>query len=111
MARGLGKTAALSVLSFVVVMSEPACAQDRPYLLEKIDDVGVCQLYADGFERLPLKDKILCWHLYEATLAGRDIFIQQKCAEALDIRNLLEEILTHSDGVDASTLAEIRRYM
>ena len=64
-----------------------------PYLLEKVDDVGIVQLYADGFERLPVKEKILCWHLSQAVIAGRDIFIQQKCAEGLEIRDLLEEIL------------------
>jgi dipeptidyl-peptidase III len=86
-------------------------AQDRPYLLEKVDDVGIVQLYADGFERLTVKDKILCWHLYQAAVAGRDIFIQQKCSQGLAIRNLLEGILAHPEGVDAGTLAEIRRYL
>src|SRR4029079_14031137 len=57
------------------------------------------------------KDKILCWHLYQAVLAGRDICISQKCAEGLQIRDALEEVLTHHDGVDPTTLAEVRRYM
>ena len=41
------------------------------------------QLYADGFSALPLKQKTLIWHLYEAALAGRDIFIDQKHSNAL----------------------------
>lgn len=116
MASGLGKTAALAVLSFLVVIAEPASAQDkprpeRPYLLEKVDDVGICQLYADGFERLAPKEKILCWHLYQAAIAGRDIFIQQKSAEGPWIRDLLEGILVHPEGVDAGTLAAVRHYL
>src|SRR5436853_6009582 len=110
MARGIGNAAAVGILSMAVMMGEPSVAQERPYLLEKVDDVGICQLYADGFERLAAKDKILCWHLYQAVLAGRDIYISQKCAEGPFIRDLMEEILTHSDGVDPATLSEIRRY-
>ena len=43
----------------------------RQYLLERVDDTAVVQVYADGFTALPLRDKILAWHLYLAALAGR----------------------------------------
>ena len=56
----------------------PAESGSRQYLLEKVDDVAVVQLYADGFERLAVNEKILIYHLYQAALAGRDIFIDQK---------------------------------
>jgi len=49
------------------------------------------QVYADGFERLSVKDKILCWHLYQAALARPDIYMTQRSAEGLDIRDLCEE--------------------
>src|SRR5688500_9874391 len=52
--------------------SNPApAAADRKYLLERVDDAAVVQLYADGFQSLPLKQKTLIWHLYQAALAGR----------------------------------------
>ena len=82
----------------------------RKYLLEQVDDAAVVQYYADGFEALPLDQKILTWHLYQAALAGRDIFYDQRYAHSLEMREILEQILTHPDGVDADTLAEIRRY-
>ena len=47
---------------------------ERKYLLEQVDDAAVVQVYADGFADLSLKDKVLCWHLYQAALAGRDIY-------------------------------------
>ena len=84
--------------------------ETRRYLLERVDDVAVVQLYADGFERLSTDEKLLAWHLTQAALAGRDIYYQQKCAQGVAIRDLMEEILTHSGGVSDSTLAEIRRY-
>ena len=83
---------------------------DRPYLLERVDDAAVVQLYADGFGRLPLEQKRLIWHLYQAALAGRDIFYDQRYAHNLEMRDVLEEILTHADGVAPETLAEIQRY-
>ena len=82
----------------------------RQYLLERIDDAAVIQIYADGFAMLPLRDKILVWHLYLAALAGRDIFYDQRHALNLEIRDLLEAILRHDAHVDADVLAEIRRY-
>ena len=49
-----------------------AAPAERKYLLERVDDAAVVQLYADGFAELPLKEKTLVWHLYQAALAGRD---------------------------------------
>ncbi|HTM24888.1 MAG TPA: hypothetical protein VL225_06825 [Vicinamibacterales bacterium] len=82
----------------------------RKYLLERVDEAAVVQLYADGFSELPTRDKILIYHLYEAAIAGRDIYYDQRYAHNLEMRDVLEEILTHPAGVDESTLAEIRRY-
>src|SRR3954470_4779505 len=83
---------------------------DRKYLLERVDDAAVAQLYADGFSALPLDQKLLIWHLYEAALAGRDIYYDQRYAHNLEMRDVLEEILTHAAGIDPATLGEIERY-
>jgi dipeptidyl-peptidase III len=88
----------------------PAASDTRKYLLERVDDAAVAQLYADGFESLSLKEKTLIWHLYQATLAGRDIFYDQKHRHALEMRGILEQIITHAQGIDAPTLTEIQRY-
>ena len=82
----------------------------RRYLLEQIDDAAVAQLYVDGFPELPLEQKILIWHLYQAALAGRDIYYDQRYRHNLEMREVLEEILTHADGIEPGTLAEIERY-
>jgi dipeptidyl-peptidase III len=83
---------------------------ERKYQLERVDDAAIVQYYADGFSALPLKDKTLVWHLYLATIAGRDIFYDQRYAHNLDMRDVLEAILTRPKGVDAQTLSEIERY-
>jgi dipeptidyl-peptidase-3 len=83
---------------------------ERKYLLERVDDAAVVQLYADGFASLPLKQKTLIYHLYQAALAGRDIFIDQKHRDALEMREVIEQIIAHPNGVDAAALAEVQRY-
>jgi dipeptidyl-peptidase-3 len=87
-----------------------AAPADRQYLLERVGDAAVVQLYADGFAALPLREKTLIWHLSQAALAGRDIYIDQRHHLALEMRSVLEQIVAHPQGVDAATLAEIQRY-
>ncbi len=83
---------------------------NRKYLLERVDDAAIVQLYADGFATLPLKQKTLIWHLYQAALAGRDIYIDQKHRDALEMRAVIEQVVAHPQGVDPTTLAEVQRY-
>jgi dipeptidyl-peptidase-3 len=87
-----------------------AAPADRKYLLDRVDDAAVVQVYADGFTGLSLKEKTLVWHLYQAAIAGRDIFYDQKYAHNLEMRDVLEAIVTHKNGIDAKTVAEIERY-
>jgi len=82
----------------------------RTYLVEQVDDAAVVQYYADGFEALPLGQKVLIWHLSRAALAGRDIYYDQRYRHSLEMREVIEEILVHGDAVAADVLAKIRRY-
>jgi dipeptidyl-peptidase-3 len=93
-----------------VTPADAAPSETRPYLLEQIDDAAVVQLYADGFEKLTLREKTLVWHLYRAAIAGRDIYYDQRHRHNLGMRHLLEEILTHANSVPPETLAELTRY-
>jgi dipeptidyl-peptidase III len=111
-------TASLLLLFLLSGCSQPEKApdtavsqpQERKYLLERVDEAAVVQAYADDFSTLPLKEKELIWHLYEAAIAGRDIYYDQRYAHNLEMREILEGILTHSAGVDAATMAEVQRY-
>jgi dipeptidyl-peptidase-3 len=82
----------------------------RKFLLEQVDDASVIQLYADQFAALPLREKTLIWHLSQAALAGRDIFYDQKHRNAMEMRRVLEAIVSRPTGIDPATLAEIQRY-
>jgi dipeptidyl-peptidase III len=96
--------------SGALIPAQTAAPAERRYLLEVIDDAAIVQLYADGFRDLPLNEKILVWHLYLAALSGRDIFYDQRYAHNLEMRDLLEAIITHAGHVDEPALAEITRY-
>src|SRR5258705_8852687 len=116
---------ALLVVSLAVACGRPAPAPgstaadpasrtsdpgQRKYLLERVDDAAVVQLYADSFSALPLREKTLIWHLSQAAIAGRDIYIDQKHASALEMRGILDQIVAHPQGIDPATFAEIQRY-
>ena len=108
----IGTATAAAALAAAVSTATAWAQEDgeRRYLLERIDDAAVVQLYADGFEALPLREKTLIWHLYQAALAGRDIYYDQRYEHNLEMREVLEEILTHAGGVDGETLAAVEKY-
>src|SRR5215468_917661 len=88
-----------------------AAPPERKFLLERVDDAAVVQLYADGFGQLPIKEKTLVWHLYQAALAGRDIFYDQRYAHSLEMRDVLEAIVRSKNaGIEPATYAEVLRY-
>lgn len=84
--------------------------EDRKYLLERVGDAAVVQIYADSFKTLPLREKRLIWHLYQAALAGRDIYYDQRYDQSLAMRELLEAVMSHPKGIDPASLPEIQRY-
>ena len=85
---------------------------DRKYLLERIGEAAVVQVYADGFGELTLREKTLVWHLYQAAIAGRDIFYDQRYAHNLEMRDVLEAVIAHARAseIDPDTLDAIVRY-
>src|SRR5262245_26962947 len=80
----------------------PAAPTDRTYLLERVGEAAVVQVYADGFRELPLREKTLIWHLAQAAIAGRDIFYDQRYAHNLEMRDVLEAMVTslRLEGLD-----------
>src|SRR5687767_10239665 len=94
------KTPSTETLRPTAAVATERAGSDRKYLLERVDDAAIVQLYADGFAALPLDQKQLIYHLYLAAVAGRDIYYDQRYAHSLEMRDVLEEILTHASGVD-----------
>ena len=90
--------------------SAPGGAPERQYLLERVGEAAVVQVYADGFDALPARDRALIWHLSQAAIAGRDIYYDQRYLHNLEMRDVLEAIVTHPDGIDPETLDTVITY-
>ncbi|MCA9138623.1 MAG: hypothetical protein KDB00_17750 [Planctomycetales bacterium] len=103
--------AAATLVNPNAIWAQESADDSRKYLLDRVDDVAIVQLYVDGFDQLTLKEKTLIYHLSQAAIAGRDIYIDQRYRYSLRIRSVLEQILTHPDGIDDETIAAIRKYM
>jgi dipeptidyl-peptidase-3 len=90
--------------------SSTAAPADRKYLLEQIGEAAIVQLYADGFRDLSLGEKTLVWHLYQAAIAGRDIFYDQRYAHNLEMRDVLEAVIAHARDIDPATFDAVLSY-
>src|ERR1700736_1623658 len=89
----------------------PAIPQaERRYLIVQAGSFAVTQFYADGFDRLTPRERLLAYHLAEAGIAGDPIYYDQIAPYGLELKQLLEGIWIHPDGIDAATLEKIRRY-
>ena len=71
---------------------------DFKYQAEKFADIAILRYKVPGFEELNLKQKELVYYLYEAALAGRDIFYDQNYKNNLFVRKTLDAIVRSYTG-------------
>lgn len=77
--------------------------------IARFADIEVLSYRADLFGTLTPKQRMLCYHLSEAALRGRDITTIQNCRYNLWVRSLMERIYTHlskSERTDDFALLE-----
>lgn len=112
------------ILTLIIITALSAQHKDKPtqpnlmerqYTIEKLQmgsvgPVRIVQLYADGFEKLSAKEKIFTYYLYKSAIAARDIAVDQRHRHALEIRELLEAVYTHPNGIDPALLEQIVLY-
>ncbi|MGB3074170.1 MAG: hypothetical protein WBB36_02555, partial [Chitinophagales bacterium] len=75
---------------------------DFTFYSEQFADFRILRYEVPGFEQLSLQQKQLAYYLYEATLAGRDIFYDQSYQYNLVVRRTLEAIIS-SDNSDLTS--------
>ena len=78
--------------------TRPSADAERPWIVDRFDDIKVIRYEVPGFERLPLEQKELIYYLAEAAKCGRDILFDQNCPANLSIRRTLETIYTAYEG-------------
>jgi dipeptidyl-peptidase III len=74
-------------------------------------DFLILGIDAPGFDQLSKRQKILAYNLYRAAIAGHTIQDQQNHRYALEIRNFLEGIYQHSDGMDPEVKRSLLDYL
>jgi len=90
---------------------DAAPAPPRPAVIEMVGDVGVVPLEVRGFDRLAPADRAMAYYLARAALAGRDIAYDEGGPANLEIRDLLEEILTHPKQLDPAFRDRLLAYL
>jgi dipeptidyl-peptidase-3 len=68
------------------------------YQTEQFADLSILRYKVPGFEELSLKQKELVYYLYEAALAGRDIYYDQNYKHNLFVRKALNGIVRSYRG-------------
>jgi len=74
-------------------------------------DYLVVGVDAPGFEDLSPNQRKLAYYLYRAAIAGNDIMTDQDHRDALEIKQLLEQIYLHSEGIDEETRTAVLDYL
>ncbi len=107
----------LAVLIIIISMMTVFCGRIRtekkrgqPVFLEQVGTTAVAQLYADGFEELSLNEKIVAYYLTQAVIAGEPIDYDQSHRHALKIKEILEQIVTHKEGIESGVFKSILDY-
>ena len=88
----------------------PAVHKTPSRLLERVGDFAVVRLPLRGFKRLTKKQRILAYHLTQASLSGRDVTIDQRHKAGLALRARLDGILTHNASLPRDLLDRIRGF-
>ncbi len=84
---------------------------NRPWILDRFDDIRVLRYEVPGFESLPLEQKILIYYLSKATEAGTDITYDQNFKHNLTIRDTLFAIRDNFKGDrDTNEWSALERY-
>ncbi len=87
-------------------------AGDRPWIVDRFDDIKVLRYEVPGFESLPLQQKKLIYYLAQAAKCGRDILYDQNFKYNLTVRRALEDIYVKYDGNRKSAeFAAMEKYL
>ncbi len=79
-------------------------------LVDRVGQTGFLQLQAESFKDLPPQQKALAFWLSMAAIAVNPIIYDQNSYYGLELKHLLEEIITHARGIDPPALKKITDY-
>ena len=78
--------------------SASAQKAEKPWIVDRFDDVKIIRYEVPEFENQSLNDKLLIYYLAESAKCGRDILFDQNFKYNLTIRRALEQVYTSYKG-------------
>ena len=91
----------LSVMGIIGMMAVSCTSNaetEKPWIVDRFDDIKVIRYEVPAFEQLPLNQKILVYYLSQAAKCGRDILFDQNFRYNLPIRRTLEAVYNNYEG-------------
>ena len=88
----------MGIAAMMTVSCQSEAETERPWIVDRFDDIKVIRYEVPAFEQLPLDQKVLIYYLSEAAKCGRDILFDQNFRYNLPIRRTLEAVYTNYDG-------------
>lgn len=89
--------------------SHQEASDDFKYTADRFADLRLIRYQIPGFEDLTAKQKELLYYLYEAALAGRDIMYDQNYQHNLQLRKLIETIVSKEGEIENKE--ELEKFM
>ena len=102
----------MSLSTLSLAACKPTAEDQKPWIVDRFDDIKVLRYEVPGFTALPLEQKELIYYLAEAAKCGRDILFDQNCPMNLPVRRSLEAIYTHYQGDrNSSDFKALEKYL
>ena len=79
-------------------------------LVDRVGQTGFLQIEAESFNDLSPQQKALAFWLSMAAIAVDPIVYDQNSYYGLDLKHLLDQIITHSKGIDPTVLKKVTDY-
>ncbi len=79
-------------------------------LVDRVGNTGFVQIHAESFRALTPREKELAYWLTQAAIAIDPIIYDQLSWYGLRQKRLLEEIVSHPQGIDPATMTKITNY-
>src|ERR1700759_1434095 len=90
--------------------STPAISESPGELVDRVGNTGFVQIHAGSFRDLTPQEKQLAYWLSQAAIAIDPIIYDQLSWYGMRQKRLLEEIVSHPEGIDAATMTKIVEY-
>jgi dipeptidyl-peptidase-3 len=110
------RIAVISSIILALLLGSLGCGKREvpdinPVVVERDGDIAFVSIRSPGFEKLSLQDKQIAYHLSKAAIAGRDLAYDQSSVYALEIKDILEQIIVHPRGIPWQSLEKITQFL